>query len=149
MTRFIWIYTVCKSIYLGLQDWKVVQILSTLVTSKELSEILRDIRTSTYQIYRIEEKIDRTTTFHKRICNLTPEVCDIHFSDILKISRKRGEIAPQEQFSPLFQNILLPLLVTLPCWKQLRTTFHFEISGYSREAKSRYRESTVHALCNR
>ena len=39
---------------------------STLVisNSKGPSEILRDIRTSTYQIYRIEEKIIRTTTFN-------------------------------------------------------------------------------------
>ena len=29
------------------------------------SEILRDLRISTYQISRIEEKINRTTTFHK------------------------------------------------------------------------------------
>ena len=37
---------------------------STLVISKSkgLYEILRDIRTSTYQICRIEEKIIRTTT---------------------------------------------------------------------------------------
>ena len=64
---------------------------STLVVSKSkgLSEILRYIRISTYQIYRIEEKINPTTTFHKLICNLTPEV-----QDILKILWKREEIAP-------------------------------------------------------
>ena len=64
---------------------------STLVISKSkgLSEILRDIRTSTYQICRIEEKRIRTTTFNKYICNLTLEV-----RDILKILCKRGEIAP-------------------------------------------------------
>ena len=54
-----------------------------------LSEILRDICTSTYQICRIEEKIIRTTTFNKYICNWTLEV-----RDILKILWKRGEIAP-------------------------------------------------------
>ena len=50
---------------------KILQIQSTLVISntKELSEILRNIRTSTYQIYRIEEKIIRLTTFNKYICN--------------------------------------------------------------------------------
>ena len=65
--------------------------LSTLVisNSKELSEILRDIRTSTYQICRIEEKIIRTTIFNKYICNWTLEV-----EDILKILWKRGEIDP-------------------------------------------------------
>ena len=34
-----------------------------------LSEILRDIRTSTYQICRIEEKIIRLTTFNKYMCD--------------------------------------------------------------------------------
>ena len=64
---------------------------STLVisNSKGLSEILRDIRTSTYQICRIEEKLARLTTFNKYMRNLTPEV-----RDILKILWKRGEIAP-------------------------------------------------------
>ena len=32
---------------------------------KRLSEMLRDIRTSTYQICSIEEKINPATTFHK------------------------------------------------------------------------------------
>ena len=64
---------------------------STLVisNSKGLSEILRDIRTSTYQICRIEEKLIRLTTFNKYMCNWTVEV-----RDILKILWKRGEIAP-------------------------------------------------------
>ena len=42
---------------------------------------------------RIEEKINRTTTFNKCICNFAHEV-----RDILKILWKRGEIAPEEQF---------------------------------------------------
>ena len=54
-----------------------------------LSEILRDIRTSTYQICRIEEKLIRLTIFNKYMCNWTLEV-----RDILKILWKRGEIAP-------------------------------------------------------
>ena len=64
---------------------------ATLVisNSKGLSEILRDIRTSTYQIYRIEEKLIRLTTFNKYMCNWALEV-----RDILKILWKRGEIAP-------------------------------------------------------
>ena len=65
---------------------------STLVISNSngLYEILRDIHTSTYQICRIEEeeKIIRTTTFNKYICNWTLEV-----RNILKILWKRGEIA--------------------------------------------------------
>ena len=62
---------------------------STLIisNSKGLSEILRDIRTSTYQICRIEKKIIRTPTFNKYICYWTLEV-----RDILKILWKRGEI---------------------------------------------------------
>ena len=43
------------------------EIQSTLVISKSKgpSETLRDIRTSTYQIYRIEENNNQTTKFHK------------------------------------------------------------------------------------
>ena len=74
---------------------------STLVisNSKGLSEILRDIRSSTYQVCRIEEKIIWLTTFNKLIGNWTFEV-----RDILKILWKRGEIAP------LFYNIFHLLL---------------------------------------
>ena len=69
----------------------VIHIQSTLVisNSKGLSEILRDIRSSTYQVCRIEEKIICLTTFNKLIGNWTFEV-----RDILKILWKRGEIAP-------------------------------------------------------
>ena len=47
----------------------LMQIQSTLVisNSKGLSETLWDIRISTYKIFRIEEKIIRTTTFNKYI----------------------------------------------------------------------------------
>ena len=78
-----------------MKNFKSFSLQSTLVisNSKGLSEILRDIRTSTYQICRIEEKLARLTTFNKYMCNLTPEV-----RDILKILWKRGEIAPKEQF---------------------------------------------------
>ena len=66
--------------------WKI---LSTLVisNSKGLPEILRHIRTSTYQVCRIEEKLIRLTTFNKYICNWTLEV-----RDILKKLWKRAEI---------------------------------------------------------
>ena len=49
---------------------------STLVISKLRgpSETLRDIRTSTYQMCKLEENTNRTTKFHKRTCNLTPLV---------------------------------------------------------------------------
>ena len=83
-----------------------VFIQSTLVisNSKGLSEILRDTRTSTYQICITEEKLIWLTTFNKYICNWTLEV-----PDILKILWKRGEIAPEEQesnFSPFPQYFL-------------------------------------------
>ena len=48
-------------------------------------------------VAEVRKKINRTTTFNKSICNLTPEV-----RDILKILWKRGEIAPQEQFLLFF-----------------------------------------------
>ena len=72
---------------------------STLVISisKGLSEILRDIRASTYQICRIDVKIIRLTTFSKYMCNWTLEV-----RDILKILWEREEIAA---IFPLFHNI--------------------------------------------
>ena len=104
---------------------------STLVisNSKGLSKILRDIPTSTYQNCRIEEKINRTTTFNKCICNWT-----LGIRDILKILWKRGEIAPLEQFL-LFSTIFCYLLLDF-IFRQ-GPDFHFEISGYSRQARSR------------
>ena len=82
------IHSVCLLVYLPLILSKVQ---STLVisNSKGFSEILRDIRSSTYQVCRIEEKIIWLTTFSKLIGNWTFEV-----RDILKILWKRGEIAP-------------------------------------------------------
>ena len=73
---------------------------STLVisNSKGLSEILRDIRTSTYQICRIEEKITRTTTFNKYMCNWALEV------EIENIVEK-GSYCSIGAISPLFHNI--------------------------------------------
>ena len=67
----------------------LVQLTLIISNSNGPSEILRNIRTWTYQICRIEEKIIRTTTFNKYICNWTLEV-----RGILKILWKRGEIAP-------------------------------------------------------
>ena len=72
--------------------------------SKGLQEILRDIRTSTYQNCRIEEIINQTTTFDKRIC------WTLKIRDILKILWKRGEIASLEQFL-LFSTIFCYLLL--------------------------------------
>ena len=80
-------------------EYTDVQLILIISKSKGLSEILRDIHTLTYQICRNEEKLNWTTTFHKWIYNLTPEI-----RDILKILWKRGAI------SPLFHNILLPVV---------------------------------------
>ena len=79
-----------------------IQLTLVISNSNGLSEILRDIRTSTYQICRIEKKLNQTTTFNKCICNLTPEV-----RDILNIFWKRGEIAillPVIRFSYLIRD---------------------------------------------
>ena len=81
----------CSSGKRSLEYPYVWMVQSTLVNSnsKGLSQILRDIRTSTYQICRIEETIIRLTTFNKYICNRIFEV-----RDILKILWKRGEFVP-------------------------------------------------------
>ena len=51
----------------------LLHVQSTLVIlkSKGPAATLRDIRTSTYQICRIEDNTNRTTKFHKSTCNLT------------------------------------------------------------------------------
>ena len=54
-----------------------VQSTTVISNSKGLCEILRDIRTSTYQICTVEEKIYRTATFRKWICTLTSEFIDL------------------------------------------------------------------------
>ena len=88
-------------------DTSTYETQSTLVisNSKGPSEILRDVRTSIYQICRIEEKIIRKPTLDKHICNWTLEG-----RDVLKILWKRGEIGA---ISPLFHNILLPVVIFL------------------------------------
>ena len=81
-------YILCRSTH-GSSVQKPIQSTLVISNSKGLSEIRRDIHTSTYQIFRIEEKLIRLTTFNKYMCNLTSEV-----RDILKILWKRGDIAP-------------------------------------------------------
>ena len=111
-----------------------IQTQSTLVisNSKGLSEILRDIRTSTYPSCRIEEKLIRTTKFNKYVSNWTLE-----FRDILKILWKRGEIAPGKEEKLLlrsnfssFPQYFLPVVSFF--MYRLGPDFHFEISGCSR-----------------
>ena len=77
-------HVICKSLgYYGKKLSEYLQSTLVISNSKGISEIFRD--TSTYQICRIEEKIIRTTTFNKYICNWTLEL-----GDILKTLWKRG-----------------------------------------------------------
>ena len=75
-----------------------VVIQSTLVISKSkgLSETLRDIRISTYQMYRTEENTNRTTKFLKWTCNLTPLVRNICW----KYCGKWEKLLLRSNFSP-------------------------------------------------
>ena len=88
--------------------WDYIQSTLVISNSKGLSEILRDTRSSTYQVCRIEGKKIWLTTFNKVIGNWTFEV-----RDILKILWKKGEIAPQEQFLLFLQ--YFPSVVRFSC----------------------------------
>ena len=100
---------------------------------RSLSQILRDslkhfeISVSRHiSVAEVRRKINRTTTFNKWICNLTPEV-----RDILKILWKRGEIAPQEQFllfSTIFCYLYLDCHIKTRTRISLRDKWYFEIS---------------------
>ena len=80
----------------SVKTFQYVQMTLVISNSNELSEILTDIRRLTYQICRIKEKINQTTTFNERIYNFISEI-----RDILKKLWKRGGA-----ISPLFHNIL-------------------------------------------
>ena len=47
----------------------LVQLTLVISKLKGPSETLRDFRSSTYQIFRIEKNTNRTAKFHKSICN--------------------------------------------------------------------------------
>ena len=89
--------------HVALKDWKlsILRIQSTLIisNSKGLSEILRYIRTSTYQICRIKERIIRTTIFE--LLNL-----DIYW----KYCGKEEKLLLRSNFSSFFHNIFLPVV---------------------------------------
>ena len=73
-----------------------LQLTLVISKSKGLSEILRDIHTLTYQSCRTEEKINWTTAFHKRTCNLTSEAGDTRdVQNELLISIWRLQISSQ------------------------------------------------------
>ena len=86
-------------------DVQVDKLQSTLVISKSKgpSETLRDIRTSTYQMCRIEENTKRATKFHKWTCNLTP-LLEIYVENIVE----KGRNCSWGAISPLIHNVLLP-----------------------------------------
>ena len=101
--------------------WKYSRLV--ISKSKGYPEILRDIRISTYQICRFEETtINRTTIFHKWICDLAPEV-----RDLLKILWKRGTLffSPFPQY--LAKHCLISMLKTRTRFS-LRDKRLFEIS---------------------
>ena len=100
---------------------------STLIISKSKgpAKTLRDIRTSTYQMCRIEENTKRTTKFHKWTCNLTPLIRTIYW----KYCGKGEKLLLRSNFSPY------PQYFITWCWTsmlKLGSEFLFEISGYSR-----------------
>ena len=71
-----------RSLYVGYcrkvcdySNCSVIQSAVVILNSKGLSEILRDIRTSIYQICRIEEKIIRKITFNKFIFRDISKYC--------------------------------------------------------------------------
>ena len=110
---------------------------STLVISKSMgdSEKFRDILTSTYQICRIEEKINWITTFHKWICNLTGEVRDI-LKNILK-KRRRSNLSSFPQYFVTCCKIFM--------FKQ-GPDLHFE-KTVIRAKQSRDNESWLYLIC--
>ena len=105
MLCLICVYTFCQGRYVPIL-W-IIMVQSTLVISNSmgLSEILRDIRSSTYQVCRIEEKIIWLTTFNKLIGNWTFEV-----RDILKNIVEKKRNCSLGAISPLFYNIFHLLL---------------------------------------
>ena len=74
------------------------KIQSTLVISKSKgpAETLRDIRTLTYQMWRIEENTELTTKFHKWTCYLTPLIRNICW----KYCGKGEKLLLRSNFSP-------------------------------------------------
>ena len=91
---------------------ETIQIQSTPVisNSKGLSETLRDIRISTYQIFRIEVKVIRTTTFNKFMYIIGLLKLEIY----RKYCGKEKKLLSLGAISPLFHNILL-LVVRFIC----------------------------------
>ena len=96
-----WAKSVCKTLFRSNTHFTVQ---STLVISKSKgpAETLRDIRTSTYQMCRIEENTKRTTKFHKWTCNLTPLIRNICW----KYCGKGEKLLLRSNFSPYPQYLI-------------------------------------------
>ena len=104
--------------------WKNYSQLSLSRSPMGLSEVLRGIRTSTYQIGRIEEKLNRTTTFQNWICKLTSEM-EIYW----KYWGKEKRLLFRSNF------FSFPQKFGAWCYMSMLKQgpgFHFEITGYSR-----------------
>ena len=112
-----------KSIYMAGFYPAKIQLAVLISKSKGLSETLRDIRISTYQICRIEQNTNRTTKFTNEHV--------IRLLYMLKILWKRGKIAPQEQFllfSTIFCYLMLDFYVKTRTRFSLRDKRLFEIT---------------------
>ena len=120
--------------HLSLEN-RIFKIQSTRVISKSKGpfETLRDIRTSTYQIFRIDENINRTARFHKWIYNLTPLVRNIYWN----IVEKGRNCSWFLLLFIIFCHRMLDFYVKTRTWFFLRDKWLFEII----EAENR--ESTV------
>ena len=104
-----------------------LELQSTLVISKfkGLSEKIKISVPRHIRFAELRKKINRTTTLHKWICNLTFEVRDI----LKKIVEKRRNCS-LGAISPLFHDILFRV-ARFSMFKQ-GPDFHFEIRGYWR-----------------
>ena len=102
----------------------IVQSTLVISNSKGLSETLRDINTSTYQIFRIEKQIIRTTTFNTNIYVTGLLTLEIY----RKYCRKEEKLLLRSNFSSFLQYFLL--VVRFSCLG--RDKIFTSISGYSR-----------------
>ena len=73
-----------------------------------LSEILQDIRTLTYQICRIEEKLIRTTTFNIYVIGLLK--LEIYWKYCRKEEKYWKYCSKEEKLLLLFSTIFLPVV---------------------------------------
>ena len=92
-----WVYFM-----LVLSDHSNVQLTLVISKLKGPSETLRDIRSSTYQNFKIEENTNCTANFHKWICNKTPLVKNIYW----KYCGKWEKLLLRSNFSSYPQNFV-------------------------------------------